>query len=131
MMHNESNLSEAAAIKRRAFATWDNEGGAKAAPPHMRYADIPALGDAEIIQLRIRVIALENLMIALLSAASDSQLQIAADMGAIISPRPGFTQHPLTIHAAEHMDHMIARAAHFRELPWQSPSEASLKPDAG
>jgi hypothetical protein len=43
-------------------------------------------------------------MISLLATASDQQLKLAHKMAGYISPRPGFTQHPLTVHAAAHMD---------------------------
>jgi hypothetical protein len=34
-------------------------------------------------------------------------------MAGYISPRPGFTLHPLTIHAADHMTDLLDRAARF------------------
>jgi hypothetical protein len=72
---------------------------------------MPANGPAEIGALHIRVIALENLLIALLAAASDQQRSMAREMAGYISPRPGFTPHPLTIHAADHMTDLLDRAA--------------------
>jgi hypothetical protein len=47
--------------------------------------------------LRIRVIALENVLISLLATASNEQLELAREMAGYISPRPAFTPHPLTI----------------------------------
>lgn len=38
-------------------------------------------------------------------------------MAGYISPRPGFTQHPLTIHAATQMADIVGRACHFRSPP--------------
>jgi hypothetical protein len=38
------------------------------------------------------------------------------DMAACISPRPGFTPHPLTIHAAASMINLVESAGHLREL---------------
>jgi hypothetical protein len=35
-------------------------------------------------------------------------------MAAFISPRPGFTHHPLTIQAATHMIDLVDRAERFR-----------------
>lgn len=70
--------------------------------------------DAELVQLRVRVIALENLVIALLAEADDRQIALAREMAAYVSPRPGFTHHPLTIHAASHMVDLVQRAAQFR-----------------
>jgi hypothetical protein len=71
------------------------------------------LKNAELVRLQVRVIALENLLIALLSDASDRQLALARDMAAYISPRPGFTPHDLTLHAAAQMIHLIERAGDF------------------
>ena len=76
--------------------------------------DIPELTNAELVALRIRVIALENLLISLLSTASDHQLEVAREMAGYIFPRPGFTQHPLTIHAAAHMVDLVERSLRFR-----------------
>jgi hypothetical protein len=58
--------------------------------------------NAELVALHARVIALENLLISLLATASDKQLNLAREMAGFISPRPGFTHHPLTVHAAAH-----------------------------
>lgn len=100
----------------RALSRWDNEGGASASVPHRTDADIPDLTNAELVQLRIRVIALENLVIAVLADGSDRQLQVAREMAGYISPRPGFTQHPLTTQAADHMTDLVDRAVHFRTV---------------
>jgi hypothetical protein len=78
-------------------------------------AAAPAMTDAELEQLHVRVIALENLLIALLANASDQQLALARDMAAYISPRPGFTPHPLTIRAAAEMRHLVDRGGYFRD----------------
>jgi hypothetical protein len=50
----------------------------------------------------------------LLAEASDRQLETAREMAAFISPRPGFTHHPLTIQAATHMIDLVDRAERFR-----------------
>jgi hypothetical protein len=106
--------------RQRALFRWDNEGGAgpdgPASDSSLERIAIPDLTNAELVTLRIRVIALENLMIALLATASDDQLRLAHEMAGYISPRPGFTQHPLTIHAAAHMDDLVKRANHFRNF---------------
>lgn len=74
------------------------------------HADVPNMTNAEIVLLRVRVIALENLLIAVLAEGSDRQRQAARDMADTISPRPGFTAHPLTIRAAQHMTDLVDRA---------------------
>jgi hypothetical protein len=108
--------------RQRALSRWDNEGGAGPEGPATDSAlnteamEIPDLTNAELVTLRIRVIALENLMISLLATASDQQLKLAKEMAGYISPRTGFTQHPLTIHAATRMDDLVNRAIHFRNF---------------
>lgn len=74
---------------------------------------MPAIGDAELGALHIRVIALESLLIAILADASDRQLQLARDMARYIVPREGATPHPLTIHAGAHITDLIDRSARF------------------
>jgi hypothetical protein len=68
----------------------------------------------ELTQLRIRVIALENLVIALLAQAPDAQLHEARKMATYISPRPGHTPHHLTLRAADEMRSLVDRANQFR-----------------
>ena len=74
----------------------------------------PQMSNADLVSLRVRVIALENLVISLLATASDRQCELAREMAGYISPRPGFTQHPLTTHAAAHMTDIVERSARFR-----------------
>ncbi len=112
-----------------ALSRWDNEGGA--GPGHQQLlaapdeSSTPCTGhwNTEAAQLRTRVIALENLVIALLAGANDHQLTLARAMAAYISPRPGFTRHRLTIHAARQMLHLGARARHFRVAVAATPDE--------
>jgi hypothetical protein len=108
--------------RQMALSRWDNEGGAGPCGPQVgrisaeAQSEVPELTNAELVQLRVRVIALENLMISLLAEASDRQLDLAREMAAYISPRPGFTQHPLTIHAATQMIDLVERASHVRGM---------------
>lgn len=104
-----------AELRRRALSKWDNEGGALASEPQTTHAELPAMTNAELVHLRIRIIALENLILAVLAESSDRQLQVAREMADYISPRPGFTQHPLTIQAADHITDLVDRAVHFRK----------------
>lgn len=105
--------------RQMALAVWDNEGGAEpglrqlSSDPRARPARKLQLTNNELAQLRARVVALENLMIALLAGTSILQLDRAREMAAYISPRPGFTQHPLTIHAAAQMLSIVQRAGRF------------------
>ena len=105
--------------RRAALSRWDNEGGAGPCGQQSTHfcnpegRDTPDLSNADLMQLRIRVIALENVMIALLAQAPDAGLETVRDMAASIMPRAGHTQHPLTIHAATQMLHLVERAQHF------------------
>ena len=116
--------------RQRALSRWDDEGGAtpfgpqtRAVPDALRPDDLrheaPDLTGRELIQLRIRVIALENLMIALLAEAPQRQCDLARALASLISPKPGFTPHPLTIQAASLMVDLVERADHFRSAQAQ------------
>ena len=102
------------------LSVWDDEGGAGRCGPKESTAHpiedpiIPDLTNTELVQLRVRVIALENLVTALLSGATASQHELVRAMAAQISPRAGMTPHPLTIQAAAHMNDLVDRAIHFR-----------------
>lgn len=104
----------------RALSRWENEGGAvdrrsrEVASPDDGIVDDPALSNTELVQLRVRVIALENLVIALLALAPAEQLDLVREMAAYISPRAGFEHHPMTIRAASEMLSLLERSNHFR-----------------
>jgi hypothetical protein len=105
-------------LPRRALSRWDNEGGAAPAGSELHTAagvSSPESTNVELVALRVRVIALENMMLALLANASERQLDLAREIAAYIAPRPGFTQHPLTLRGAAHMIDLIERSAHFRQ----------------
>ena len=108
--------------RQSALSRWEDEGGAGVRRSRIVLTSskskprVPQLAMAELVQLRIRVIALENLVIGLLAEASDKQLDLARKMADYISPRPKFTRHRSTIHAAAQMIHLVDRAAHFRSL---------------
>jgi hypothetical protein len=115
---------ERSQLRARALSRWENEGGAGPEGPQEPHAPADGaasasapLGNAELVQLQVRVIALENLLIAVLSQGSARQIELVREMASYISPRPGFTPHPLTIHAAAQMVRLIERAAQFREPP--------------
>jgi hypothetical protein len=121
MTERKSDALDAAQSRQMALSRWDNEGGGPRPPERLLnvpggHSEIPQLTNVELVQLRVRVIALENLLIALLAEASDRQLDLVRDMAAYISPRPGFTQHPLTVHAAAQMIHLVERAGQFRDV---------------
>ncbi|MGI9168941.1 MAG: hypothetical protein ACR2FH_02025 [Caulobacteraceae bacterium] len=105
----------------KALSRWDNEGGAEPDGPQLSAPEALGVGPglspspAEWAELRTRVIALENLMIALLATASKAQRALAREMARYIAPRPGFTHHRLTVHAAHRMTDLIGRAERFDE----------------
>lgn len=74
----------------------------------------PLFTQTELAQLRVRVVALENLVISLLAQAPERQLLLAREMAVHISPRPGFTRHRLTLHAADEMLSLLDRSRRFR-----------------
>ncbi|KAB7649056.1 hypothetical protein F3168_02010 [Polymorphobacter fuscus] len=101
-------------LRAQALARWEDEGGAEpGADGHAEFS-APALSNAEIVQLRVRVIALENVIIALLADASEGQQAQIRDMAEFIAPRAGRAHHPLTTSAASHMLGLVHRAGHFR-----------------
>jgi hypothetical protein len=119
MPRQNSQSSNEAIQRQQALSRWDNEGGAGPGPAVAPAADkeqipVPEMSNADLVTLRVRVIALENLLISLLATASDQQLELAREMAGYISPRPGFTHHPLTTHAATHMIDLIERSSRFR-----------------
>lgn len=74
------------------LSIWDDEGGAGRGGPKESTARpvnapvIPDLTNTELVQLRVRVIALENLVTALLWGAQSSQHDLVRAMAARISP---------------------------------------------
>lgn len=113
MPHPSAKNLERTRRLQRSLARWENEGGSKdddAPAQHgSRARAVPDLTNAELVQLQIRVIALENLMVALLADASDQQLERVRDIAASIFPRPG-VEHRLTIYAAAQMEHLAQRS---------------------
>jgi len=114
-------------LRMQSLSRWENEGGAMAHGPedhptadHMP-SDDPHLTNAELVQLRIRVIALENVAIALLSQADEACSDKVREMAAYISPRAGFTHHPLTLQAAAQMESLVDRSAHYRSRSMADP----------
>jgi hypothetical protein len=122
MSDKKPDFSVRSRQRQSALSRWENEGGAglhrsrKVLIASKAKPRFPQLTMAELVQLRIRVIALENLVIGLLAEASDRQLDLAREMAAYISPRPNSTRHRSTIHAAAQMIHLVERAAHFRNM---------------
>lgn len=107
---------ERAQLVKGELSRWENEDGCpiSAGPGQLSSGDdnddkVPPLTNAELVQLQIRVIALENLMVSLLADASDKQLARVRDIAASIFPRPG-VEHRLTVQATVQMEHLTQRS---------------------
>lgn len=112
--------------RQRRLSRWENEGGTMKAALSEAGAGIPDLTNVELVHLRMRVIALENLMIAVLAEGSESQRRLATEMAGYIAPRAGFTQHPLTVQASHHITDLVHRADHFRAMTSVPRSRADI-----
>lgn len=135
MRNRLSELSERDRLREGAFSRWDNEGGAgEGGREHSASREVPPetppLTNAELVQLQIRVIALENLLRVLLAGTSDRELNLAREMAAYISPRAGFTPHRLTVHAAARMINLIDEASQLRAWSAATRESAGLPDDA-
>ena len=100
--------------RERALSRWENEGGADEPLALALRAAAPVMTNTELAHLHIRVIALENILLAVLAEGTERQIQVAHDMADMISPRQGAAPHPLTTQAAKHITDLIGRAKHFQ-----------------
>ena len=79
-------MKNAAQAETTALSRWESEGGSSierpGARPNAEQLDRSPLTKAELMQTRVRVIALEKLMIALLVKAAAPQLVVAREMAA-------------------------------------------------
>ena len=124
MIDPELKASKRLQHRHSAESRWNNEGGAgpggrmhAGSAATAATAGAPPLNNAELVQLQIRVIALERIVMALLAHPADGQLEVIQEMAAYIYPRAGHTPHHLTIGAAGQMMSLLHGAAHFRTRP--------------
>ncbi len=116
-IESDDRTSTRASAHDGAIGRWENEGGDTAGlHPHERGSVVGEIGDVEDSNLRVRLIALENIVVALLAGAPDSQSTLVREMATYISPRPGMTPHRLTIEAARNMTALAERAARYKAL---------------
>lgn len=87
-----------------------NSGEVDTAPGGPAEGERVKLTDAELAQLQLRVIALEGLVTALLAHAPEKTAGLVRALAANIAPRPGSTQHHLTVRATAQMVHLLERA---------------------
>ena len=64
----------------------------------------------------VRLIALENIIVALLANAPEADCERVREMATFIAPRSDKTPHRLTVEAARNMLALVERAAHYRTL---------------
>ncbi len=106
--------------RQTALARWDNEGGAGPDGPHQQGEaggacwDKTTPTDVELAHLRIRVMALENLIVTLLANAADGQRDRARDMAINIDQSAASTRYPPTTTVATGMFDLIEQAEHLR-----------------
>jgi len=104
--------------RRRALSRWENEGGAVCQPntafDDRELANAPVLSNIDLVRLRIRVIALENLVIALLARAPVQPLDLVREMAADMTRSPGFLDDRMTVRAVDEMLLLLERSGHFR-----------------
>ena len=106
-----------AKMHERAIGRWENEGGSRASSTHPEEPPtiIGVVGDAEEVNIRVHLIALENIVVALLAHGPESHLELVREMARYISPRSGTTHHRLTVEAARNMLAIVDRAGSYRE----------------
>ena len=74
------------------------------------------LTELEFEHFQARVIALENILIGLLSGSSDHQITLVREIAMQLLPQTGHTQHVSTQTAANQLAQLLERADHFRRL---------------
>ncbi len=101
---------------KRAVMRWENEGGARGVrdPDTLRATIVGKVGDAEAVNIRVRLIALENIVVALLASGTQDGPELVREMAKYISPRSDATPHRLTTEAARNMLAIVKRADHCR-----------------
>ena len=109
MSHPASKNLENARHRPGAPSPWENDRPGGGGDCGGASDGVPPLSNAELVQLQIRVIALENLVVALLARAPDEQLELVRDIAASIFPRPS-VEHRLTMHATAQMEHLAQRS---------------------
>lgn len=82
-----------------------------------RMAEPPPVTTVEWDHLRFRVVALENLLIALMADGPLPRLDRLREMARHVAPRRGSAEHPVSQFAAVQIIHMVERARHVKKHP--------------
>jgi hypothetical protein len=116
MNKSDHSSSGRDALHDRAITRWENEGGGtrNATGQSNQPTVVGSVGDAEDVNIRVRLIALENIVVALLAGAPNPSTDLVRDMARHILPRDGASPHRLTIEAAHKMLAMVERAEHYK-----------------
>ena len=118
-MSDATVLPPVAVFRASALARWDNEGGALSHPAPVKPPVVDVdhhLSNLELVCLRSRVIALENIVVAMLAGATHDQRAIVHDMALFVRPPLDAVQDRLTMHAADLMDNLADRATRFQRV---------------
>lgn len=115
--HSDIPVSnDAPGIRHDVPSVWGHDDCALSAPVQGPAGPLPVITNDDLVALRVRVIALENILIAVLAEGSEAQRQTARDMSDVLSTPRDVWSDPLTIRAAHHMVGVIHRACHARDV---------------
>lgn len=95
-------------------------GGAHLAQPARtlawaNLAEPPPVTSTEWEHLRFRVVALENLLIALLADGPMPRLDRLREMACHVAPRRGCSEHPVSQFAAAQIVHLVERGRYVKK----------------
>lgn len=85
------------------------------------FSELEALATPPVVtwvewdHLRFRVVALENLLVALLAEGTTGRLDRMRETSRLVVPRRGCTDHPLNLLAAAQIVHLVERARHVKK----------------
>ena len=113
----DESPSTRALQRRKALSRWENEGGAVCQPRTSTSEEAlsnPAEpSGAELTQLRARVVALENLVIALLAHSPAEELDDVRAMAACLAEK-GASTLPDDSRTSDEMLRLLERSTHLR-----------------
>lgn len=117
MDYSTPDRSAAAAHTPDASHDVAHDAKRSATSTRINLAEPPPVTSAEWDHLRFRVVALENLLIALMSDGSSPRLDRMREMARHVAPRRGCTEHPVSQFAAAQIVHLVERARHVKNHP--------------
>lgn len=120
MIKQTPDAAERARLFERAVSRWENEGGAvvdvgASAPMPSEGSSAPSKG-SELEHIKVRLVALENLVTFLLAQLPDPQIGVVREMADYVAANSGAAPYPLTTRAATKMRGLLEGAGHLRSL---------------